>query len=50
VNDDPVSDGRDWPGLFEEVLGAPVVLRSYGPTAADRGRQAYGSEPWIGTS
>ena len=24
----------DWPGIFEDVLGAPVVLRSYGPTAA----------------
>jgi adenylosuccinate synthase len=43
VYDDPVCDegGRDWPGIFEEVLGAPVVLRSYGPTVADRGRQAW---------
>ena len=30
---------RDWPGIFEDILGAPVVLRSYGPTAAaKRGR------------
>jgi hypothetical protein len=28
--------GRDWPEVFAEVLGAPVVLRSYGPTAADK--------------
>ena len=27
---------RDWPEVFAEVLGAPVVLRSYGPTAADK--------------
>ncbi len=26
----------DWPGLVEDVLGAPVVLRSFGPTAADK--------------
>ena len=25
---------RDWPDIFEAMLGAPVVLRSYGPTAA----------------
>ena len=35
---DPVSGcgdpAGDWPGIFEDVLGAPVVLRSYGPTAA----------------
>jgi adenylosuccinate synthase len=32
---------RDWPGIFEDILGAPVVLRSYGPTAAaKRGLQA----------
>ena len=24
----------DWPGIVEDVLGALVVLRSYGPTAA----------------
>ena len=38
VYDDVVcaDPGRDWPDLFEEVLGAPVVLRSYGPTAADK--------------
>jgi hypothetical protein len=23
-----------WAGVFEDVLGAPVVLRSYAPTAA----------------
>lgn len=28
--------GGDWPGVVEEVLGAPVVLRSYGPTAGDK--------------
>jgi len=27
--------GPDWPGLVEDVLGAPVALRSYGPTAAE---------------
>ena len=26
----------DWPGIVEDMLGAPVVLRSYGPTAADK--------------
>ena len=32
---------RDWPGIFEDILGASVVLRSYGPTAAaKRGLQA----------
>ena len=32
---------EDWPGIFGEILGAPVVLRSYGPTAAaKRGLQA----------
>jgi adenylosuccinate synthase len=38
VDEDPVLDdpGHDWPGIFEELLGAPVVLRSYGPTAADK--------------
>lgn len=33
---DSFAPGRDWPDVFEEVLGAPVVLRSYGPTAADK--------------
>jgi adenylosuccinate synthase len=28
--------GPDWPGLVEDVLGAPVVLRSFGPAAADK--------------
>ena len=49
VGGDPVgrrpagAAGRDWPGIFEDVLGAPVVLRSYGPTAAaKRGLQAAG--------
>ncbi len=40
---DPVSGdpAGDWAGVFEDVLGAPVVLRSYGPTAAaKRGLQA----------
>jgi len=32
---------EDWPGIFGDILGAPVVLRSYGPTAAaKRGLQA----------
>ena len=36
VYDDPAcgDPGQDWPGIFEEMLGAPVVLRSYGPTVA----------------
>jgi adenylosuccinate synthase len=33
VYEDP---GPDWPGLVEGALGAPVVLTSYGPTAADK--------------
>ena len=33
VYEDP---GPDWPGIVEDMLGAPVVLRSYGPTAADK--------------
>jgi adenylosuccinate synthase len=38
VGGDPAGD---WAGIFEDVLGAPVVLRSYGPTAAaKRGLQA----------
>ena len=28
--------GGDWPGVIEEVVGAPVVLRSYGPAAGDK--------------
>jgi adenylosuccinate synthase len=27
---------EEWPGIFEEMLGAPVILRSYGPTAAGK--------------
>jgi hypothetical protein len=27
---------QDWPGIFEEMLGAPFVLRSYGPTVAGK--------------
>jgi adenylosuccinate synthase len=38
VYSDPVSGRRDpaagWADVVEDVLGAPVVLRSYGPTAA----------------
>jgi adenylosuccinate synthase len=36
VYEDPVLEdpGRQWPGIFAEFLGAPVVLRSHGPTAA----------------
>jgi adenylosuccinate synthase len=26
----------DWPGIVEDALGAPVALRSYGPTTADK--------------
>src|SRR4029077_20772923 len=38
--------GGDWPGIFEDVLGAPVVLRSYGPTAtAKRGLQSVTALP-----
>jgi adenylosuccinate synthase len=42
VSCDPAGgDPADWPGIFEDVLGAPVMLRSYGPTAAaKRGLQA----------
>ncbi len=39
VYDDPAGPGRDWPGIFEEVLGAPVVLRSYGPRGPSRSVQ-----------
>jgi hypothetical protein len=28
--------GPDWPGLVEDMLGAPVALTSYGPTEADK--------------
>ncbi len=49
VYSDPVSGcdpARDWPDVFEEMLGAPVVLRSYGPTAAaKRGLQATPTLP-----
>ena len=45
-DDSPLdASGRDWPGIFEEVLGAPVVLRSYGPTVADK-RGATRPGPW----
>jgi adenylosuccinate synthase len=33
VSEDP---GPDWPGIVEDTLGAPIVLRSYGPTAAGK--------------
>jgi adenylosuccinate synthase len=33
VYEDP---GRDWPEVIEEMTGAPVVLRSSGPTARDK--------------
>ena len=38
VYDDPVLEdpAQEWPGIFEEFLGAPVVLRSHGPAAADK--------------
>jgi adenylosuccinate synthase len=32
VYEDP---GRDWAGVIEETLGAPVALRSYGPVRSD---------------
>jgi len=54
---DPVGGGRvgdwvgDWPGVFEDVLGAPVVLRSYGPTAAAKlGQQSVTALPGRGRS
>jgi adenylosuccinate synthase len=28
--------GTDWPGVVEEITGAPVALRSWGPAAADK--------------
>jgi adenylosuccinate synthase len=31
----PVSDG-DWCDVVEEITGAPVALRSYGPAAAGK--------------
>lgn len=31
-----VHPGPDWPGLVEDMLGAPVALTSHGPTAADK--------------
>jgi adenylosuccinate synthase len=49
VYSDPVSGcnrATDWPDVFEEMLGAPVVLRSYGPTAeAKRGLRATPALP-----
>jgi adenylosuccinate synthase len=33
VYDDP---GDDWPAVIEHETGAPVTLRSYGPTALDK--------------
>jgi hypothetical protein len=33
VYDDP---GDDWPAVIEHETGAPVRLRSYGPTALDK--------------
>src|SRR4029077_10703786 len=44
VYSDPA--GGDWPGIFEDGLCAPVVLRSYGPTAvAKRGLQSVTALP-----
>ncbi len=34
IGDEMADPGQDWPGIFEEMLGAPVVLRSYGPSSA----------------
>jgi adenylosuccinate synthase len=53
VSSDPAGDepartepARDWPGIFADILGAPVVLRSYGPTAAAKhGLQAAPTLP-----
>ena len=28
--------GGDWPGVIEEILGAPVAILSHGPTVADK--------------
>ena len=43
IGDEMADPGQDWPGIFEEMLGAPVVLRSYGPTSAGmRGYQRHG--------
>jgi hypothetical protein len=30
-----ITPGRDWPGVIEEALGAPVAIRCYGPARAD---------------
>ena len=30
--------GQEWPGIFEQFLGAPVVLRCHGPAAAGQRR------------
>jgi len=44
VYDDSVTRAEDWPGIFEEVLGAPVTLRSYGPTAAGKREMVPGTD------
>jgi adenylosuccinate synthase len=33
--------GGEWPDVIEDVLGAPVVLRSHGPTVADKHMVAH---------
>jgi adenylosuccinate synthase len=35
--------GGDWAGLVEQETGAPVVLRSHGPTAADKEENHHNS-------
>jgi adenylosuccinate synthase len=42
VYDDP---GHDWPAVIEHETGAPVTLRSYGPTALDKKK----SRAWAST-
>lgn len=40
----------DWPRVVEEVLGAPVILVSHGPTAADKhAAEALRRPDWRGT-
>ena len=39
--------GPDWPGLVEDVLGAPVALTSYGPTAAGKHAMASALRPGL---
>ncbi|HEY7144216.1 MAG TPA: adenylosuccinate synthetase [Streptosporangiaceae bacterium] len=34
--------GGDWPAVAEDILGAPVVLESHGPTAADKKARPHG--------